>query len=84
MLRRLFSFLDLRWDERYLDIPYVNRSETPFNLESDARGINQTRVFYYRGILSEAEELTVRAFGGTRLLATYYPELQALRKKMLS
>ena len=45
VLRRLFSFLDLRWDERYIDIPHVNRSETPFNLEGDARGINQTRVF---------------------------------------
>lgn len=64
-------------DEQCQDPTLRHRSVgAPQQREQPAGGIS--------GILSEAEELTVRAFVGTRLLATYYPELQAPRKTMLS
>ena len=74
-LRRIFDFAGLGFDPSYAQIPHVNRSETGYNLTSDSIGINASRVFYYRYVLTLAEEAAIRTGMSRELVKRYYPEL---------
>jgi hypothetical protein len=74
VLARVFRFVELDFDPAYLDIPHVNRSETPYNLDSERRGINGSRIHYYRGVVSPRYERLIRAFVSKKILRMTYPE----------
>jgi hypothetical protein len=79
-MREICSFADLEFKDDLLEVPHVNRSETPYNQESDTAGINASRVHYYSDALSPEEEATVRAWTSTELLERCYPDLPTARE----
>lgn len=79
-LRDVCSFAGLTFDEALLKVPHVNRSETPYNTDSSATGLNDSRVYYFRDVLSPEEEAVVRAWADTDRLRSTYPDLPEPRK----
>jgi len=68
------EFCDLPFRESYLEIPHVNRSESPYNQSSATEGISSSRLGYYRRVLSDTETGAVRALVKDRLMDALYPE----------
>jgi len=73
--RRVCSFCGLTYDEACLHIAHVNRSEQPYTQKSKESGLNTSRVFYYRDVLSSAQEMAVRRLVSTQLADELYPDL---------
>jgi len=80
VLREICQFADLPFEEALLKIPHVNRSETPYNTESSTTGLDDSRVYYYRDVLSAEEEAVVRAWTDTECLRSAYPNLPEPRE----
>ncbi|MCS4194420.1 hypothetical protein GGP50_002646 [Salinibacter ruber] len=80
LLRKVCAFAELNFDEALLEVPHVNRSETPYNSNSSATGLDDSRVYYYRDVLSPEEEAVVRAWVNTDRLQSAYPDLPAPRE----
>ncbi len=80
-LREIFNFAGLAFDPAYLDIHHVNRSETPYNLTSEQRGINGSRVYYYAQTLSPAQIGALTAVISMPGLRRSYPELGSLMRR---
>lgn len=78
------EFCDLPFRESYLDIPHVNRSESPYNQSDTTEGISSSRLGYYRRVLSDTETGAVRALVNDRLMEALYPEHFAGTKTSLS
>ncbi len=76
-IRSVCAFCDLPFDRTYLDVPHVNKSENPYNLESEQKGLNASRVFYYRDVLDPVEIAAVRLATDAKLVGQLYPELQS-------
>lgn len=74
-VQKVCAFCDLPFDAAYLDVPHVNKSENPHSLESEQKGLNASRVFYYRDVLAPSEVAAVRLAADFRLLKQLYPEL---------
>lgn len=72
--RDLLSFLGLPFDPACLDVPHVNRSETKYSLTGDGKGLNRSRVYYYRDNLDGAD-MAALDMVVTGLVDTYYPDL---------
>jgi hypothetical protein len=53
----------------------VNRSESPYNQSSTQRGIDSSRLGYYRTTLSDMEIQAVRSLVADPLVAHLYPDL---------
>jgi hypothetical protein len=68
------GFCDLPFRESYLDIPHVNRSESPYDQSSATEGISSSRLGYYRRVLSDTETGAVQALVDDRLMDALYPE----------
>lgn len=79
-LREVCSFAGLTFDKALLKVPHVNRSETPYNRDSPATGLDDSRVYYYRDVLTPEEEAVVRAWVNTDRLQSAYPDLPAPRE----
>jgi hypothetical protein len=77
VVREVCAFCALAFDVSYLDVPHVNKSDTPYNKESQRRGLSASRVYYYHDMLSSAEEAAVRLAVDTAALRRLYPELVA-------
>lgn len=80
LLREVCSFAGLSFDEALLEVPHVNRSETPYNTDSAETGLDDSRVYYYRDVLSPEEEAVVRTWADTDRLRSAYPDLPQPRK----
>ena len=65
----------LPFQEEYLGIPHVNRSESPYNQSSVEKGISSSRLDYYRTVLGDTESGAVRAMVDDRLVRALYPEV---------
>ncbi len=74
-VRATCDFCGLPFDSSYLDIPHVNKSDTPYNRKSDSRGLSASRTYYYREALSPVEEAAVRLAVNGTVLEKLYPEL---------
>ena len=74
-MRGIFDFAGVPFQERYLDVPHVNRSEAHETRTSKTRGLNPSRVYYYRGILSPAEIAAVDMLVWKQALQEQYPDL---------
>jgi hypothetical protein len=74
-LREVFDFVGVPFDEAYLNVPHVNRSEAPGAETSESRGLNPSRVYYYTGILTSAEVAAVDMLVWREKLLDYYPDL---------
>ncbi len=79
-LREICQFVDLPFEETLLKVPHVNRSETPYNTESSTTGLDDSRVYYYRDVLSPEEEAVVRAWTDAECLQSTYPNLPEPRE----
>jgi hypothetical protein len=75
VLAKVFGFVHLDFEPAYLEIPHVNRSETPYNVDSEAHGINGSRVHYYHEVISPRDERLLRALISTKLLEQTYSSL---------
>ena len=74
-VRRVCAFCDLPYSPACLDVPHVNKSDTPYNKQSQQRGLRASRVFYYPDHLSAAEEGAVRLAVDRSAFGSLYPEL---------
>jgi hypothetical protein len=83
MLRAVFDFLEVTFDPAYLEVHHVNRSESPYNLTSDNRGINVSRVHYYRETLPARSIRALTSLISADLLEQTYPELnRGIRRRL--
>jgi hypothetical protein len=80
VLREICQSADLPFEDTLLKIPHVNRSETPYNTDSSATGLDDSRVYYYRDVLTPEEEAFVRAWADADRLTSSYPDLPASRQ----
>jgi len=80
VLRDVCSFAEVTFDGALLEVPHVNRSETPYNTGSSATGLDDSRVYYYRDVLSPEEEAVVRTWADTDRLQSAYPDLPNSRE----
>jgi hypothetical protein len=74
---RIFAFAGVPFDERYLDVPHVNRSEAHQTRTSATRGLNPSRVYYYTEILTPAEVAAVKMLAWNSKVGEHYPDLPA-------
>ena len=74
-MKKICSFCDLRFRDDLLQVPHVNRSESPYNQSSHEGGIQSSRIGYYDETLTPVEEGAVRALVDDPLLKQVYPEL---------
>ena len=79
-LREVCRFADLRFDEALLEVPHVNRSETPYSRGGEEKGLDASRIHYYRDVLTPEEEAVVRAWTETDRLRSTYPDLPDARE----
>jgi hypothetical protein len=80
VLHEICQSADLHFEETLLNVPHVNRSETPYNTESSMTGLDDSRVYYYRDVLTPEEEAVVRAWTDADLLESLYPDLPEPRE----
>jgi hypothetical protein len=80
VLRELCCFADLPFTKRLLNVPHVNRSETPYNTDSDTGGFDDSRVYYYHDELSPEEEAVARQLVNSDRLQALYPALPPARE----
>jgi len=73
--RKICSFCDLSYQQRCVEVPHVNRSETPYNQESEAKGVDDSRVYYFRSVLRPEEQATVKRLADTESLRALYSDL---------
>jgi hypothetical protein len=78
-MQEICTFASLSFLEDLLEIPHVNRSETPYNEDSLRSGINASRVHYYADVLSPEEEAVVRSQAAAELMSRWYPDLPTTR-----
>ena len=82
-MRRLCEFAKIDFADEMLDIPHVNPSESQYALGGPVTGMRDSRVFYYRHVLTLGEEATATMWTDRRLLRRLYPELLLLRSREL-
>lgn len=73
-VRGLFEFLGIEFEAGVLDVPHVNRAETRYSLTGDGKGLNRSRVYYYREHLRPCE---IAALDGLALAGGMRGELEA-------
>lgn len=73
--REICEFCGVSFQEDCMDIPHVNRSETPFNQQSESRGTSTDRVFYFTDVLSPSEQTVVERLVASEPLQQLYPDL---------
>jgi len=78
-LRRVCSLCGIDYREALLDIPHVNRSETPYNQTSTEKGLDTDRVFYFVDELSASEIAALEWFVGTSLVRDIYGDLPEIK-----
>ncbi len=78
VFREICSFCDLAYQEDCVRVPHVNRSETPYNQDSETRGIQSDRVFYFSDVLSSTESAAVKQLADAESLHRLYPDLPAV------
>ena len=74
-MRTICSFCGLPFHDDLLQIPHVNRSESPYNQSSRQGGIQSSRVGYYDETLTPLQAGAVRALVDDPLVRHVYPEL---------
>ena len=79
VLREICQFAELPFEEALLNVPHVNRSETPYNTDSSSTGLDDSRVYYYEEVLSPEEEAVVRNWVDADRLYAAYPGLPEAR-----
>jgi len=78
-LREICTFVDLPFDDSLLEVPHVNRSETPYGRDGEKTGLDASRIHYYRDVLTPEEEAVVRCWTTTGHLQSAYPDLPSPR-----
>lgn len=73
--RRLCGFVGLPFRADYLDVPHINPSENKYQVVAGSRGINRSRLFYFRDNLPPREIAALDMLIDRTLLARFYPEL---------
>lgn len=79
-LRKVCQFANLKFDEALLEVPHVNRSETPYSQGGEEKGLDASRIHYYREVLTPEEESIVRAWVAMDRLQSIYPDLPDARE----
>lgn len=74
------EFCGVPFQKDCIDIPHVNRSETPFNQQSESRGTSTDRVFYFTDELSSSEQTVVQRLVASQPLRQFYPDLPSASK----
>ena len=75
IFQAIFGFAGVPFEERYLDVPHVNRSEAKQTRTSETRGLSPSRIYYYTGILSPTELAVVDRLVWKERLLEHYPNL---------
>jgi len=78
-LRKVCSFCGVEYREALLDIPHVNRSETPYNQTSTEKGLDTDRVFYFVDELAASEIGALEWLVGTSLVRDMYGDLPEVK-----
>lgn len=75
LLREVMDFLGHSFEPGQLDIPHVNRSEQKYTLDSNERGFNDSRIYYFKSVLTADEIKLIHHYVEKNLLNRAYPDL---------
>jgi len=74
----LFQFAGLEYQERFGNVSHLNRSDDArpkIDNETPQKGLNASRVQYYRQVLSPAQQHAARSLIPRRIVSDFYPDL---------
>lgn len=74
-LRTVCDFLQEPFNPAMLDVPHINPAEDKYAVVAGAKGINRSRVFYYRQRLGPSERAALDAIADRALVDRFYPDL---------
>jgi hypothetical protein len=80
VFREVCDFCEIDYQQDCVQVPHVNRSETPYNQDSEARGVQSDRVFYFADVLSPTESAAVHQLADSEALHELYPDLPVVPK----
>lgn len=83
-MEEICGFCDLTFHEACLQVPHVNRSESPYNQSSSQEGIQSSRVGYYEQTLTEDEIKVVGMLIENELVEGLYPEIDTPPRSLSS
>lgn len=75
VVRQLCEFVGKTFDPRYLDVPHINPSEKKYQVVEGSKGINKSRLYYYREHLPPREVAALDMLIDGELVRRFYPEL---------
>ncbi len=77
VVESICEFTDLEFEPEYLDVQHVNPSENPYSTNTGRRGIDDSRVGYFRRVLDAPERQAIRLLAPEADMADLYPEMLA-------
>ena len=79
VIQDLCEWIGEPYSANLLDVPHVNPSENKYALESEQRGLNESRIFQYKNRVPKqdiaATDLLVERYGLTPFIETHYQDL---------
>lgn len=75
VFEEIFKFVGVPFNEDYLDVPHVNKSDKRQTQATATRGFNASRLYYYKEVLKPAEMLVVDMLSWKEPLVEYYPDM---------
>jgi hypothetical protein len=74
-IQRLCRFLDKPYDPSLLDVPVINTSDQPYQLEEGRRGLSAAHIYYYKQQLTATEIIATGMLCSREILRRAYPDL---------
>ena len=75
LVREICTFSGLPYDPVCLEIPHVNKAESPYRTRGEMIGLTASRLYYYDTVLSHGESAAIWTVVGDATMGALYPEL---------
>jgi hypothetical protein len=75
LMHDVCNFLQVPFDPAVLDVPHINPSENEHTVIPESQGLDQSRLYYYTGVLTQREQRAIDLLVDRAAIARYYPEL---------
>jgi hypothetical protein len=74
-VEKVCAFLGVKFSNLYGNISHVNKSEDKHSIDINSRGVDSSRVFYYKDVLGERQEMGVRILASSDIITRLYSDL---------
>jgi len=77
-IEKIYTFLGLRFNNSYSDILHVNKSENKHSIDINSRGVDSSRVFYYKDVLGRRQEMGALILASSDITTKLYSDLPSI------